>query len=123
MGLIDIAVGQRKPSDKRQWHYVGCVMHKTNKTMRYHYADTIDGIDFHISAHTHNPSDIPRDKIQVDQHNKQAKIKPVEAIVTGSFMDYKDYPVEMALRPSAQKFYKLVLDGRKKNIETVGFRL
>lgn len=123
MGILDIGVGQRKPSDKRQWHYLGCVMHKTNKTMRYHYADTIDGIDFHVSAHTHNPADMPRDKIQVDPHNKQASIKPVETIVTGSFMDYKDYPVEMALRPSAQKFYKLVLDGKRKNIKTVGFRL
>lgn len=123
MGILDIGVGQRPGTAKRQYHYFGCVMHKTNKTIRYHYADTVDGIDFHISAHTHNPADMPRDKIQVDPHNKQASVRPVETIVTGSFMGYKDYPVEMALRPSAQKFYKLVLDGRKKRIETVGFRL
>lgn len=98
-------------------------MHKTNKTMRYHYADTIDGIDFYISAHTHSPADMPRDKIYVDGKNKRASIKPVETIVTGSFMDYRDYPVEMALRPSAQKFYKLVLNGKEKSIKTVGFRL
>jgi len=124
MAIMDIAIGKRR-GENRPFHYFGCAMHKTNKTMRYHYADTIDGIDFYISGHTHNPMDMPKGKIYVDTKTKKVFAKPVETIVTGAMMQYQDYPVEMALRASAPKMYKLILNGvgRDKDIKTMGFYL
>lgn len=122
MAIMDIGVGSIK-SGSKQVHYFGVAMHKTNKTVRYHYADVIDGIDFYVSGHTHTPGDTPKAKIKVDPHNKIADIRPVETVVTGSFMDYMGYPMEMALRPSANKNYMLKLNGKRKSIGTEGFYL
>lgn len=120
MALIDIGIGER---DKKT-HYYGCVMHKTNKTAKYHYADTIDGIDFYVSGHTHTPMDLPNSKVFIDKYKKTVSIKPVETIVVPSFLDYGGYALKAPYRAPSSKMYCLVLSDKgyqNKGIETKGF--
>lgn len=121
MAFVKLGVGM-KPNGK-QVKYMGCVMHKTNKTMRYHFADSIDGIDFYVSAHTHTPSDMPKAKLKVDPYNNKVTKVPYETIVIGSMMDYGGYAVDEAYRVPSEKMFKLRLNGTDKRMETIGFYL
>ena len=123
MAVFKVGVGRRHKAESRQSQYIGCVMHKTNKTMRYHYADTIDNIDFYVSGHTHQPTDIPAAKLVVDDKNNKITFKPVERITAASCVKYGGYAIANAYRPASEKVYKLVLDGQRKRIQTVGFYL
>lgn len=119
--ILDIGVGQRKPSDERQWRYFGYVVHKAQNQVNYGTADGIDGIDFFLSGHTHKPQDRPLGKLVYDPYNKQVRERSVENIVGGHFLNYGGYAARAGYRATSQKLYKLILHGTKKEISTSGF--
>lgn len=119
--FVDIGVGQRRPCDDRQNRYVGYAVHKAQNLANYGTADGIDGIDFFVSGHTHKPMDKPLGKLVYDGKRKLVSEKSVENIVSGSFLSYGGYGARGGYRPCSQKLYKLVLSGKEKKIETVGF--
>ncbi len=122
--FVDIGVGKRdNKSTPRQFQYVGYVVHKAHNIVNYGTADAIENIDFLISGHTHKPNDKPLGKIGFDATNKVVYERTVENIVCGSYLRYADYAIRNGMRPCSSKQYKLILDGKKKSIETVGFHL
>lgn len=121
--FVDVGVGDRRNTTRgtKQVHYVGYCVHKATNQVKFSSADTIDGIDFFLSGHDHNPADRPRGRLCYDSHNKKITQRSVETINCGSFMDYGGYAAEGAYRPGSLKHYCLVLDGTSKRIETRGF--
>lgn len=118
--FIDIGVGL-KSNKQRQVHYVGYCVHKATNQVKFGSVDAIDGIDFFISGHDHQPTDRPRGKLVYDAKNKCVAHKNVEYINCGSLMKYGGYAAEGGYRPSAQKLYCIKMSGEKKCIRTEGF--
>lgn len=119
--FMDIGVGRRRPGDDRQWHYTGYAVHKAQNLVNYGTADMIDGIDFFVSGHTHKAMDKPLGRLTYDSNKKTVRERSVENIVAGSFLQYGGYAARAGMRPGSQKLYKLILSGKEKKIETVGF--
>ena len=121
--LCDIGVGKGDHKG-RQLHYVGMCTHRAKDLKSFNSADCIDGIDFFLFGHDHDPKDHPRQKMVYDSKNKTISYKSVEVINAGSFLDYGGYAVHGAYRPLSGKSYKLILSGRgQKKIQTIGFYL
>ena len=123
---MDIGVGQRSNGTggiKRQNRYVGRLQHKAQNLTNFGTADAIEGIDFFVSGHTHKPMDKPLGKLVYDPFNKQIRERSVENIVGGNFLSYGRYGEREGYRPTSKKLFSLILDGRKKGIETRGFYL
>lgn len=121
--FVDIGVGRYRPSQDKQFRYVGYAVHKAQNNMNYGTADGIDGIDFFVSGHTHKPMDKPLGKLVYDTKTKTVSERTVENIVSGSFLSYGGYGARAGYRPTSQKLYKMVLDGKSKKITTIGFHL
>lgn len=121
--FVDIGVGKFRPGSDRQYRYVGYAVHKAQNNVNYGTADAIDGIDFFVSGHTHKPMDKPLGKLVYDGKNKTVSERTIENIVSGTFLKYGGYGARAGYRPSSQKLYKLILDGKSKKITTVGFHV
>ena len=121
--FVDIGVGRYRPSQDKQFRYVGYAVHKAQNNMNYGTADGIDGIDFFVSGHTHKPMDKPLGKLVYDSKSKTVSERTVENIVSGSFLSYGGYGARAGYRPTSQKLYKMVLDGKSKKITTIGFHI
>ena len=121
--FIDIGVGSGGHGDGKQVHYVGYVIHQAKDLKNFSSADTIDGIDFMVYGHDHDPKDHPRSKLCYDAKNKFVTQKDVEVINCGSYMNYGGYAADGAYRPLASKKYSLILDGKTKSVSTRGFHL
>lgn len=67
--------------------------------------------------------DKPLGKLVYDPMNKQVRERSVENIVGGHFLTYGGYGEREGYRPTSQKLFSLILDGRSKDIETRGFHL
>lgn len=119
--FVDIGVGKKPSYRNLRWRYVGYIVHKAQNLTNYGTADTIDGIDFFVSGHTHKAMDKPLGKLVYDPRNKKVTERSVENLVCGSFLTYDGYAARNAYRPGSQKLYKLILDGNGKSITTVGF--
>lgn len=124
--VVDIGVGQRESTTTRQYHYVGFFIHKAKELKGWSTVDTLEGFDFMIYGHDHDPKEHARGHLVYDPKNKNVRTKSVETVNAGSFLTYGDYAARAAYRPPADKMYKLVLKPRKqieKKIQTVGFYL
>lgn len=119
--VIDIGVGTGGHEKGRQQRYVGYVCHKAKDNKNYHSSDYIEGIDFFIFGHDHDSKDHARSRLYYDPRNHSISVRNVEVINNGSFLRYGDYAATSAYRPPSGKFYKLVLNGKHKEIRTVGF--
>lgn len=121
--FVDIGVGTRTDTkkDTKQVHYVGYCVHKATNQVKFGSADALDGIDFFLSGHDHQPMDRPRGRLCYDPHNKKITQRSVETINCGAGMDYGGYAAEGAYRPGSLKRYCLILDGTSKGIRTEGF--
>lgn len=119
--FVDIGVGRHRAGSDKQWRYVGYVTHQAQNLSNYGLADAIDGIDFCVSGHTHKPRDLPLSKLVYDSKRKSVSEKPVENIVSGSFLSHGDYGMRQGKRPVSKKLYKLVCSGHTKSIESIGF--
>lgn len=124
--VADIGVGETvltRNHVRRQTRYVGAIFHKAQRLVHYGLADATEGIDFLAYGHTHRPIDAPLGKLVYDPHNKKVTERSVEMINAGHFLEYGGYAGQGGMRPTSQKLYKFVLDGKKKSIQTVGFYL
>ena len=121
--VVDIGVGQRRKDRKSQ--YVGFITHRARDLKGWSTADTLEGFDFLLYGHDHDPKEHSRAHLAYDGKNKKLSVKSVETVNCGSFLTYGGYAARAAYRPPSDKLYKLVLcpKGDKKQIETVGFYL
>lgn len=121
--VVDIGVSDRK-TGQRQYHYVGFITHRAKDLKNWSTADTLEGFDFMLFGHDHDPKDHARAHIVYDAKNKCITTKTIETVNCGSFLTYGGYAARSAYRPPANKLYKLILCPEKgwgKRIETVGF--
>lgn len=121
--VVDIGVGTGGHTPGRQVRYVGYLVHKARDTRMYSTADSIDGIDFMVYGHDHDPKDHPRKKLVYDNKNKYIVEKDIEVVDGGAFLEFGGYAATSGYRPLSSKLYKFILDGKRKCISTVGFYL
>ena len=120
--VVDIAVGSGNGRHiDLPYRYTGYVCHKAQRLVNYGLADATEGIDFLLYGHTHRPLDAPLARTCYDRRRSIISERSVEMVNAGHFLTYQDYPAELGLRPTSQKKYKLILGGRSKTIQTVGF--
>lgn len=120
--FVDIGLGS-KQGGRRQVHYVFRVQHQAKNNVNHGTADGFEGIDVFVSGHTHKPMDKPLGKLIYDTSNKKVYEKTVENVVGGHFLEYGGYGERAGYRPTSQKLYSIILNGKKKAIETRGFHL
>ena len=121
--FVDIGVGDGGHGKGKQVHYVIRVQHQAKNNVNHGTADGIEGIDVFVSGHTHKPMDKPLGKLVYDSKNKAVSQRDVENIVCGHFLKFGGYGERGGYRPTATKLYSIILSGKKKSIETRGFRL
>lgn len=113
---IGVGKGQKKPK------YMGKAVHKSNNTANYDLSDTVDGIDFHVSAHIHRPKHIPLGKQVFDPYNNRITERSVEVITVGAFLTYSgSYGAKKGYRVPSKAIYKFNMSGTEKKMETTGF--
>ena len=120
--FVDIGVGNGGHGNGKQVRYIGYATHRLRDCKAYNGSDFVDGIDFAAYGHDHDPSDHARSKLVYDAKNKAVVQKDIEVIDSGSFMTFGGYAVKGACRPKSRKCYKLIFNGKKKEIISVGFR-
>lgn len=122
--FVDIGVGSGGHGKGKQVRYVGFVTHKAKDMKNFSTADVVENVDFAAFGHDHAPSDKPRSRVGYDAKNKSVYHRDVEVIDSGSFLNwFGSYGSSDGYRPQSTKLYKLVLDGKKKQIVTVGYHI
>lgn len=120
--FLDIAVGDHADRHEgRQHRYVGYITHRMKDIKSCNGSDFIDGIDFAAYGHDHDPKDHPRSKLCYNRNKRAIYQRNIEVVDSGSFLTYGGYGVEGGYRPNSSKCYKLVFNGTKQDIQTVGF--
>lgn len=124
--VLDIGVGSRKGSDTRQNKFYGYITHKAKDLKNWSTADVLEGFDFLMYGHDHDPKDHARGHLVYDPSNKTVFTKSIETINCGSFLDYGGYAAMSAYRPPSDKLYKLILcptRSKENAMKTIGFYL
>ena len=124
--VVDIGVGKYHNKETRQHRYVGFLTHKAKDLKNWSTADTLEGFDFMVYGHDHDPKEHSRSHLIYDGINKFVRQKHIETINAGSFLTYGGYAARAAYRPPSNKLYKIVLcpvRSNEKAIKTVGFYL
>lgn len=122
--VVDLGVGRRDKG--RQYHYAGFLTHKARDLKGWSTVDTLEGFDFMIYGHDHDPKEHARAHLVYYPQNKSIRTKSIETINAGSFLEYGDYAARAAYRPPSDKLYKIVLcplSDTDKRMRTVGFYL
>lgn len=121
--VLDISVGCGADGhEDRQQRYVGFLIHKARDMKNFGVTDFLEGFDFAVFGHDHDPKDHARSHMVYNRSNRSISMKSIETINCGSFMSYGGYGARNGYRPQSDKMYKLVLyGGRDPRIETVGF--
>lgn len=121
--VLDISVGRGADGhENRQQRYIGFLCHKAKELKNYGMADFLEGFDFAVFGHDHDPRDHARSHLVYDRTNRRISTKSIETVNCGSFLSYGGYGARGGYRPQSDKMYKLVLyGGRDPRIETVGF--
>lgn len=122
--VVDLGVGRRDKG--RQYHYAGFLTHKARDLKGWSTVDTLEGFDFMVYGHDHDPKEHARAHLVYYPQNKSVRTKSIETINAGSFLEYGDYAARAAYRPPSDKLYKIVLCPRSdvdKQMRTVGFYL
>ena len=121
--FVDIGVGDGGHGKGKQTRYVFRVQHQAKNNVNYGTVDYYEGIDVFVSGHTHKPMDKPHARRIYDSKNKSVAEKDVENIVSGHFLRYGGYGERNGYGPTSTKLYSVILNGKKKEIETRGFHL
>lgn len=121
--VLDISVGRGADGhENRQQRYVGFLCHKAKELKNYGMVDFLEGFDFAVFGHDHDPRDHARSHLIYDRTKRYISTKSIETLNCGSFLSYGGYGARGGYRPQSDKMYKLVLyGGRDPRIETVGF--
>lgn len=123
--VLDISVGNTKSNDK-QYHYAGFLTHRAKELKNWSTADTLEGFDFVLYGHDHDPKEHSRSHLLYDAKNKVVSVKQIETVNCGSFLTYGGYAARAAYRPPSDKTYKLIISPsprNRKRIYTMGFYL
>ena len=97
--VVDIGVSSRKegrPGKPRQYHYVGFVTHQAKELKHWSTADTLEGFDFMVYGHDHDPKEHARSHLVYDTKNKNVTTKNIETVNCGSFLSYGGYAARAA---------------------------
>ena len=121
--VVDVGVGDGGHGKGKQIRYVGYLTHKAKDNKQHSTAHTLEGFDFMFFGHDHDPKDKARAKLVYDNKNKSVSFKDVEVINNGAFLDFGGYGARDGYPPPATKMYKLILDGKTKDIKSLGFHL
>ena len=125
--VIDIMFGSGRGGHREDaYQYVGFAIHKAKDLKSFHSADVLEGFDFFLFGHDHDPREHARGKIRYIRQNHALMFGQVETVNCGSFLTYGGYGAMAGYRPVAPKMYKLICHGERKydnRIETVGFYL
>ena len=124
--VLDIGVGKRGGTAVRQYHYVGYLTHKAKESKAWSTVDTLEGFDFMVYGHDHDPKEHARAHLIYDSQLKKVRTKNIETVNAGSFLKHGDYGAREGYRPAADKLYKIILCPRnhiEKLMATVGFYL
>ena len=121
--VVDIHVGHGADGhENRQQRYIGFLAHKAKDMKNFGSADCLEGFDFFLFGHDHDPREHARSHIVYDRTNRSVRARSIETVNCGSFLTYGGYGAANGYRPQSDKMYKLVLyGGRDARIETVGF--
>lgn len=120
LSIVDIGIGRGNRG--KPLRYVGVCVHAATSQVKFCSADAWEGIDFFAYGHDHSPKDIPRGKMIYDPHNKGVYQRSIEVINSGAFLTYDGYAIDGKYRPTSDKVYKYVIDGRdRRKAHTVGF--
>ena len=121
--VVDIAVGKNADGhENRQQRYIGFACHKAKDLKSFSISDFLEGFDFALFGHDHDPRERARSHLVYDRSNKAVSFKSIETVNCGAFLSYGGYGAAAGYRPQSDKMYKLVLHGgRDPRIETVGF--
>lgn len=121
--VVDIGIGNK---DGRMSRVVGFVCHRAKELKSFSSADALEGFDFMMTGHDHDPKDHSRAHITYDRQRREIGLKTVEMLNCGSFLTYGGYGARSGYRPQSNKLYKIIVHAqrnRQKMIETVGFYL
>ena len=122
--VVDIKVGNGSSRHNDRAHtFVGYVCHKTKKLKNFATTDFLEGFDFVVGAHDHEPEDHPRAHLCYNRAKKSVYYQSIEMIDNGSNLFHGGYGAMSGARPKSIKMYKIICYGGKaeKAIETLGF--
>lgn len=88
-----------------------------NKAERFGYA--IDGCDILILGHSHKTFDTFPGKIKIDPYNNKVSIKPFCVVNCSSWLSWGGYAARKMLLPTSTVVQKIVLSGRKKDMQII----
>ena len=120
--VLDISVGMGADGHaERQYRYIGFLTHKAKDMKSFATTDFLEGIDFVLCGHDHEPKEHSRAKLVYNKTKRTITFKPVEMVNCGSFLSFGGYGAASGYRPQSDKMYKLILYGNQQRIDTVGF--
>lgn len=124
--VLDISMGHgRQGFPNRKHKFIGYICHRGKNMKQFATTDMLEGFDFVVVAHDHEPYDHSRGKIVYDSRTKTLMHKDIEMVDNGSCMFYGGYSARGGSRVKSDKLYKIICygDGREKRIETLGFHV
>lgn len=122
--VVDIKVGKNNARHSERPHsFIGYICHKAKKLKNFATTDFLEGFDFVVGAHDHEPEDHPRAHLCYDKSKKLIYYKSIEMIDNGSNLFHGGYGAMSGARPKSTKMYKIICYGDmpEKRIETLGF--
>ena len=121
--IVDIAVGTGADGhDNRQQRYSGYVSHVAKNTKNMSVADILEGFDFALFGHDHDPDIHPREHLCYDKNSKSFTQKSIVTANAGSYLWYNGYPARGGMKPKSTRTNKLILyGGRNERIEVLDF--
>ena len=121
--ILDVKVGNKARGRKGEANtFVGYICHKTKKMKNFAATDFLEGFDFVVGAHDHEPEDHPRAHLCYDRQKSIVSFKSVEHIDNGANLLFGGYAAQGGARPKSMKMYKIICYGdRDKSIQTLGY--
>lgn len=119
--VLDIGLGN---PDGRLSRAVGFVTHRAKDMKTFGAVDALEGFNFLVCGHDHDPHEHPRAHLCYDRQRRELTRKSIEQVDSGSFLKFGGYGARAGYRPQSDKCYKLVIRARRDRqiaIETVGF--
>ena len=123
--ILHLRLGNHRKSSKRMLSYIGLITHgygggrtkgaKANKAARL--GDLLEGCDFTIMGHVHDPNSIPTSRLVYDPRNTAVVQKDCRNIILSSFQNYPKYAQQNHFPPSPQLEYLIRFDGTEKRID------
>lgn len=122
--VVDISLGKGAQGHaNRSHHFIGYVCHRGRKMKNFATTDMLEGFDFVVTAHDHEPEDHPREHLCYNPTRKTVSYKSIEMIDNASNLFYGGYSARSGGRPKSDKMWYLIFGAkeREKTVESHGF--